>query len=177
MRLFIGIELPAPVAETLSSTASKLIPPSSAAKLRWTPPTNMHITLSFLGQVHPARLDVIQQALSTIRTSRLRLKLDGYGIFDRAGVFYANVEPSPALLTLAEEVVAAMEAIGFKRENRPYAPHVTLARSRDRIRLRPGAGDDPAFHQSFNASEFRLYQSLTLPGGAQYEVLRSFQLA
>ena len=66
MRLFIGIGLPAPVADELAKSAPKLIQ-TSGSKIRWTPPANMHVTLSFLGQVHEARLEVIQQALATIR--------------------------------------------------------------------------------------------------------------
>lgn len=176
MRLFIGIGLPAPVADELAKSARKLSSSASAAKIRWTPPGNMHITLSFLGQVHEARLDVIQQALATIRAAHMKLAIDGFGTFDRAGVMYAMVKPSPALLALAEQVAGAMETIGFAREDRPFLPHVTLARTRDRLRLAPPPKDDSAFHQTFEATDFRLYQSVTLPDGAQYEVLRSFRL-
>jgi 2'-5' RNA ligase len=136
----------------------------------------MHITLSFLGQVHDARLDVIQQGLATIHAPRVRLELNGFGTFERAGVLFADVKPTPALLALAEQVITTMQTRGFPREDRPYSPHVTLARTRDRLRLRSSAKDDPAFHQAFEASEFRLYQSLTLPEGARYEVLHAFPL-
>jgi RNA 2',3'-cyclic 3'-phosphodiesterase len=176
MRLFIGIGLPASVAEALAESAVSLISPANATHLRWTPPANMHLTLSFLGQVHEARRDVIEQALAAIHARQMTLALDGFGTFDRAGVLYANVKPSPVLCSLAEQVIAAMETIGFAREKRPYSPHVTLARTRDRLRLRSNAPDNPAFHQTFDATEFGLYQSFTLPGGAQYEVLRAFPL-
>jgi len=176
MRLFIGIGLPLPVAESFAKSATALVLPSQAARIRWTPPANMHITLSFLGQVHEARCDAIEQALAGIHASALHVELDGFGTFERTGVLFANAVQSPGLLGLAEKVVAAMEGIGFRREDRPYAPHVTLGRTRDRLRLRSNLPYDPAFYQSFEATEFRLYQSLTLPGGAQYEVLRSFAL-
>jgi RNA 2',3'-cyclic 3'-phosphodiesterase len=164
MRLFIGIGLPISVAETVAQAAIRLVPLSAASKIRWTPPANMHITLSFLGQVHEARLDVIERALGVIRATHMKLSLDGFGTFERVGVLYANVKASPVLLALAEQVVTAMETIGFARESRPYSPHVTLARTRDRIRLYPNPPDDRAFYQSFQVTEFRLYQSLTLPG-------------
>jgi 2'-5' RNA ligase len=176
MRLFIGIGLPASNAEALAKAASALVPPAAASKLRWTPPANMHITLSFLGQVHEARRDAIEQALATIHAQRMPLELNGVGTFERVGVLFTEVKHTPALLALAEQVIVAMETCGFPREKRPYSPHVTLTRSRDRLRLRSTSPDDPAFHQSFEATEFRLYQSLTLPGGAQYQVLRSFPL-
>jgi RNA 2',3'-cyclic 3'-phosphodiesterase len=176
MRLFIGIALSAPVAQGLAKSAPSLVAAGSAARIRWTPAGNMHITLSFLGQVHEARRGVIEEALATVRARRMKLALDGFGTFDRTGVLYASVKLSPALLALAEQVFTVMEGCGFSRESRPYAPHVTLARTRDRIRLRSVAADDSAFYQSFEAEEFRLYQSLTLPGGAQYEVVRAFPL-
>ncbi|MBV8630471.1 MAG: RNA 2',3'-cyclic phosphodiesterase [Silvibacterium sp.] len=175
MRLFIGIGLPGSVAETLAKSATKLLP-SSASKLRWTPPANMHITLSFLGQVHEARRKVIEQALFRVRAPRMQLELAGIGVFERVGVLFAEVKHTPALLALGEQVAVAMERCGFAREDRSYSPHVTLARTRERLHLRPDAADDPAFHQTFEATDFRLYQSLTLPGGAQYNVLRSFPL-
>src|SRR5277367_2619603 len=116
MRLFIGIGLPAPVAEALAKFAPSLVPPASAVRIRWTPPANMHITLNFLGQVHPARLEVIENALLAIHAPRLHVELSGIGTFDRAGVLFAAVTASPALLALAEQVNAAMEACGFTRE-------------------------------------------------------------
>ena len=176
MRLFIGIGFPALVAEALAKSARSLVPQSQSARIRWTPPANMHVTLSFLGQVHEARRGAIEQALAAIHASSLPIELHGIGSFERAGALFADVKKSPALLALAEQVIAAMEACGFAREDRPYSPHVTLARTRDRLRLRSEKSQDPAFHQSFDATEFRLYQSLTLPGGAQYEVLRAFPL-
>ncbi len=176
MRLFIGIGLPTPIAESLAQSARGLIRQTSDAKIRWTPPANMHITLSFLGQVHEARLDVIQQTLATIRAPHMKLALDGFGTFERTGVLYPAVKPSSALLTLAESVANAMQACGFPREDRPYSPHITLARTRDRLRLRSDAKDDPAFHAVFEATEFRLYQSFTLPEGPRYDVLRAFPL-
>jgi len=180
MRLFIGIGLPAPVGEELAKSARKLIPPSSAAQIRWTPPANMHITLSFLGQVHQARVDAIERALATIHAPKMQVELDGVGTFERVGVLFAEVKHTSALLALAEQVIASTEICGFSREKRPYSPHVTLGRigthTRDRFRLRSNTPNDPAFHQVFEATEFRLNQSLTLPAGAQYQVLRSFPL-
>jgi RNA 2',3'-cyclic 3'-phosphodiesterase len=176
MRLFIGIRLPADVAEALKKSAATLVSPSQATRIRWTPSANMHITLSFLGQVHEARRDVIEQALAAIRAPRMQLELNGIGTFERAGVVFADVKHTPELLAIAEHVIATMETCGSPREDRPYSPHVTLARSRDRLRIRSGTGHDPAFHQAFEATEFHLCQSLTLPGGAQYQVLRSFLL-
>lgn len=176
MRLFIGIGLPHDLAQSLAYAAHLLI--SGSSRIRWTPPESLHLTLSFLGQVAPDRIAQIEQTLSGIQSPPLHLELDGAGAFPRAGILYAQIKPVPALLGLAEQVFLSMETCGFPREQRPYTPHITLARiktsGKSSIHLHEHA--NLAFHQRFEAHELRLYESLTLPEGAQYKVLRAFPL-
>ena len=176
MRVFIGIGLPIQVGERLARAANRLLPPGTGhgARVRWTQPSNLHVTLSFLGQVEPARLEPIRESLATLRAGRLHLELSGIGVF--GGILHAKVKPSPPLLAFAEQVFESMERCGFPREDRPYLPHVTLARAKGRMPPQPFGKDDPAFWQAFEASEFLLYQSFTRPEGAYYEVLRAFPL-
>ncbi len=178
MRLFIGIGLPLSVSETLAHAARTLIAaqPHERASIAWTRPENLHVTISFLGQVEPSRLDDIQQSLATIRAAPLHLQLNGVGSFANAGILYAQVKPSARLLSFAEQVFESMQACGFPREQRPYSPHITLARSKGRIRLPSHKHVSAAFSQTFEAHEFRLYESFTLPQGAEYHVRCAFPL-
>lgn len=176
MRLFIGIGLPPKLAERLAHAARTLVAAGERSRIRWTPPENLHLTISFLGQVEPARLGGIERALSLLHSPPLRLQLEGLGVFPNAGILYTQAKPSPALLSFAEQVFRAMETGGFSREPRPYTPHITLARSKGRVHLNVHEQSNPAFHQRFEAHEFRLYESFTLPGGAQYEMLSAFSL-
>ncbi|HEY6375193.1 MAG TPA: RNA 2',3'-cyclic phosphodiesterase [Edaphobacter sp.] len=178
MRLFIGIALPPSLSALLSRAAHTLMTPEAQQRITWTRPENLHLTLSFLGQVDPSRLDEIHRSLAAIRAPRLHLQLNGAGSFPKAGILHAQVKPSPGLLNLAEQVFQSMEGCGFPRELRPYTPHITLARSKAPIRI-PHRADNPAFQQSFTAHELRLYESITRPEGAHYEVkaaFRSFKL-
>lgn len=176
MRLFIGIGLPPELAERLARAAPTLVAAGERSRIRWTPPENLHLTISFLGQVAPDRLGAIEQALALLNSPPLHLQLEGVGVFPNAGILYAQAQPSPALLSFAEQVFRAMETCGIPREQRPCTPHITLARSKGRVHLNEHEQSNPAFHQRFEVHEFRLYESLTLPGGAQYEVLRAFSL-
>jgi 2'-5' RNA ligase len=178
MRLFIGIGLPPPISGFLSQAAHTLIAPEVKlrARITWTRPENMHVTISFLGQVEPSRLDDIQQSLATIRAAPLHLQLNGFGSFANAGILYAQVKPSTRLLGFAEQVFESMQACGFPREQRPYTPHITLARSKGRFRVLSRKVDDSVFRQAFEAHEFRLYESFTSPQGSYYEVRRAFPL-
>ena len=169
LRLFTAIGLPARVAELLVESARKQLP-ARPSRIRPTSADNTHITLSFLGAVEATRLETIRQALAKIVSPPFRVTLNGLGRFAHAEVFLAKVESSPGLLALAEQVAASLEACGFPREKRPYQPHLTLARGKGLAFPLPMT-NDPAFHQSFDATEFRLYESVTHPEGVQYEVL------
>jgi 2'-5' RNA ligase len=105
--------------------------------------------------------------------------LDPPGFFDRAGVFFAGVRLSLELVRLQELVVAATQPCGFELEDRPYHPHITLARSKDgprRLRdLKARLGGGTEF-SGFRAAEFLLYESFPGPGGSRYEVRERFEL-
>jgi RNA 2',3'-cyclic 3'-phosphodiesterase len=179
MRLFIGIGLPLSIAEALARAARALLPPEreGSARVRLTRAQDMHVTISFLGHVEPSHLEQIQQSLAALHADRIHLQLNGVDIFSNGAILLAKVEPSPNLLKLTEQVLQAMERCGFPREKRPFTPHVTLARSKGRIKLVSRQSHDSAFRQTFKADEFRLYQSFTRPEGSQYQVLRTFPLA
>jgi 2'-5' RNA ligase len=178
MRLFIGIGLPLSVGEALTHAARAMLPPEreGSPRVRLARPKDMHVTLSFLGHVEPSHLEQIQQSLAALHADRMRLELNGAGVFANGGILLAKVKPSPNLLSLTEKVLQAMERRGFPREQRPFTPHVTLARCKERITLGSRPPRDPAFMQTFEAGEFCLYQSFTRPEGSQYLVLTAFPL-
>lgn len=177
MRLFIGIGLPNSLSDSLAKAARGLLRASASAKpIRWTSANNMHVTLSFLGEVDPGGLEGVKQNLGTLRARAMELFLDGVEIVPHAGILLARLKPSAPLLALAAQVAEAMEKCNFPRERRPYTPHVTLARTKARVSLDSSGERNPAFWQKFSTEEFRLYESFTLPEGPRYEILKTFPL-
>jgi RNA 2',3'-cyclic 3'-phosphodiesterase len=178
MRLFVGIALPDGAAQRLAQAARRILAGATRDQnaIRWTQPKDMHVTLSFLGNVEAAKVAGIEQALSAISASAVPVELDGAGVFANGSILIAKVKSVPSLLELASEVVHAMEAVGFPREDRPYRPHVTLARMKTKPLTPTEVSPLPEFSQSFSAREFHLYESSTRSSGARYEVLRSFSL-
>ena len=178
MRLFIGIPLGPQVVLELAALVGRL--QSVAYGLRWSAQEGWHITLQFLGQTTPAQYECVTGGLRRIRCSPFQVQLDLPGFFDRSGVFFAGVRLSPQLIQLQARVVEATKPCGFVPEDRPYHPHITLARERSghhalrglKGRIPPGA----AF-SSFSAEEFLLYQSFPGPAGSRYEVRERFGLA
>ena len=177
MRLFIGIPLAPVVVEELASLAERLKSPSDG--LRWSAPAGWHITLQFLGKTSAEQYACVVPALRQIRLSPFAVQLEPPGFFDRAGVFFAGVGLSPRLVRLQELVVAATRPCGFVPEDRPYHPHITLARTKAGrsalAALKPRIGHVKEF-SGFTAREFLLYESFPGPGGSRYEVRERFGL-
>ena len=177
MRLFIGIPLAADVVRELAALTARLRSPSDG--LRWSAAEDWHITLQFLGQTKADQYDCVTAGLRRVRQARSEIRLEPPGFFDRAGVFFAGVHVSPELSALEQQVIGATKPCGFIPEDRPYHPHITLARDKGgRHGLQKLKGLVPAGVQfsSFVANEFLLYESFPGPGGSRYEVRERFAL-
>jgi 2'-5' RNA ligase len=131
VRLFVALNLPDAEKQRLHEATTGLR--AGAPGVRWTAPESVHLTLKFLGEVQDARVDAIGARLTGVaaRHAPLALALGGVGGFPtlgRARVWWIGIARSEALLGLQADVEDAMEAEGFTREARPYAPHLTIGR-------------------------------------------------
>lgn len=177
MRLFVGIPMDVACRRALEALAARLRTADDG--LRWTAPAGWHITLQFLGAATPEQCACVQERLAAIRQVRFAISLDAPAFFERAGAFVVEVHPSPDLIKLQQRVTAATAPCGFAAEERPYRPHLTLARSKGGraalTALRKRLGDGAKF-APFEAREFVLYESFLEPGGARYEARGRFDL-
>lgn len=178
MRLFIGIPLAPEVIAALELITRNLR--SAGDQLRWSSPETWHITLQFLGETSPEKYDCMLPRLREIQSPQVSIWLEGTGFFDRAGVFFAGVNVSPELRQLQKQVIAATAPCGFVPEDRPYHPHVTLARAKGNNRqvlrkLKARTNQNAAFPR-FHAPEFLLYEAFLGPGGSRYEVRDRFPI-
>jgi RNA 2',3'-cyclic 3'-phosphodiesterase len=178
MRLFAGIPLAAEVIEELSAISLRL--QTSGDGLRWSAPESWHITLQFLGNTGQPQYECIVARLRELRSPPVPIQLEDLGFFDRAGVFFAGVALTTELRLLQERVTAATGLCGFVPETRPYHPHITLARTKSKGRALEGLKTrirrQPGF-TAFVAAGFVLYESVTKPTGAHYEIRERFSLA
>lgn len=132
LRLFTAIRLP----ETLRRSIGTACRSGSDRSLfsGWTHPEDYHITLQFLGDTAAATVPALNRALETAaaQTAPFRLRLTGTGTFGRPEtprVFWAGVDGElDRLSELYRAILSATGPLGFRAEDRPYSPHVTLAR-------------------------------------------------
>jgi RNA 2',3'-cyclic 3'-phosphodiesterase len=180
LRLFIGIPLAITTANDLVALANR-IRPKATDGLRWSAPESWHITLQFLGSTTAQQFECVVARLRALHHMPVHIQLGALGTFDRAGVLFVDVHVTPQLLALQQSVTAATAPCGFAPEDRPYHPHITLAR-------RKGRGGDKEFRNlklhitpprpfsSFTAESFVLYESIPTPEGSRYEIRERFPL-
>jgi 2'-5' RNA ligase len=175
MRLFTGISIETGTLRKLESLLAELRP---LARVKWSPPENLHITAKFIGEWPEARLAELEQALARVAPAGpVPIQVAGLGYYRSA--LYAGVVPSAGLLHLARSIDEGLETIGCPREVREYSPHLTLARFRNenirQLRERTENMSNTEFG-SFEARSFHLYLSKTGPGGSVYSILRTYEL-
>ncbi len=179
MRLFCGLDLAPGVTSALADLVRKLRP---AARIHWSPVENLHLTTKFIGEWSAERLDEMKQALAPLAVrDPIPIEIRGLGWFPNPHaprVFWAGVKAPPALAELARETDAALRTLGVPAENRPFSPHLTLARIKSPVplvglRQRIAAIESTEFG-AFTAGAFCLYLSELNPGGSVYTKLAEF---
>jgi 2'-5' RNA ligase len=185
MRLFVALEIPAAVRDNLAAQIKELRDLSAQVvdkRPRWLRPENLHVTLKFIGEVPPAKLDDIRSTLAAIRSDApVDLKFRGLGFFPNEQlprVLWAGIKASPNLPSLAANIDSALETQGVAQEKRAFTPHLTLARfeppglhEKLRAVIQQNSGRE---FGSFEACEFHLIESKLKPAGAEYTSLASF---
>ena len=171
LRLFLALRLPEHIVDALADWQDRHL---RGRVGRIVPPENLHITLAFLGSRLAQELESIYTALAETATAVAlpELAVEGYRETRSVGmlVFFDRTENGARLAAGLHERLAELGV--YKPERRPWLPHVTVLRFRDRPRLSPPPPELPDFAPSDAAA----FLSRLHPSGAVYEVLESFPL-
>jgi 2'-5' RNA ligase len=179
MRLFTAIDLPEEIVANLTTLLARLKP---TAGISWSPPQNLHITTKFIGERREESLPELAAALAALPSRpAIPIAIEKLGFFPNPHaprVFWTGVHAGDALTQLARDIEDALAPLGIANEQRPYSPHLTLARIKT-------PGKQPALLQAvaqlpsldfgrFTADRFHLYRSQTAPSGSVYTPLAEF---
>jgi RNA 2',3'-cyclic 3'-phosphodiesterase len=145
--------------------------------LRWLPAEQLHLTLSFLGDVEASAEDRLREALREVRVPPFFLPLRGVGVFNSRGrpsVLWAGVgNGHPHLFALHRHIQHTVLHAGLEADLKPFHPHVTVARAKGISRqalqpfLRKHAETEFGL---FRVTAFALYSSVLAPEGATHHV-------
>src|SRR5688572_7353422 len=134
MRLFVALNLPRKERDKIFRSVRPLR--EATYPFRWVEPDHYHLTLKFLGEVHPERVAPIRELVEKVAagTRPFEVQMKGLGAFPtlrRPRVLWMGADPSPALRCLKHDVEWGLASCGFERETRAFHPHLTLARCAD----------------------------------------------
>ncbi len=175
IRLFCALQLPGEAVERLVAwQADALGAALRAGAGRLVPPENLHVTLAFLGARPAGELPEITGELRAAAAGADLLAFDVRGYREARSVGMILLDDiDGAGSALAADLGARLERLGvYRREARPWLPHVTVLRFADRPRLDPPA---PALGR-VSPSDAAVYSSVLRPTGAHYEVLETAAL-
>jgi 2'-5' RNA ligase len=188
VRAFIAVDLPSDLQQRLAQVSDDLKEQMGDVPVRWVPAENMHLTLKFLGDVSLNNLDVLTDILrgETADREPMVISLGGLGAYPkprRPRVIWVGVEAPQELVALQRGIDKQAGRVGYARDRRPFAPHITLGRvsrnatPRD-VRI---IGDilcikKVGFLGVARVLNVHLYRSDLQPGGAVYSRLFSASL-
>ena len=176
-RMFCAIDLPEEVKTRVTAHAKRLSEAFPQTRVSWERQEKLHLTLKFVGEIKPVRVDELSSAAGRAASSvePFELSLAELGSFPQHGaarVLWLGVrDDSGQLTSLHRSVEDECRIAGFAREPRPFKPHLTIAR----IRSPHGARELASAHrestfepQVFTVSELIVMRSELGPGGSRY---------
>lgn len=174
-RLFVALRPPREMRETLIGLMG------GVPGARWQDDDQLHLTLSFVGEVDRPEADDIASALAGVDGPRPTIALQGAGTFDHKGhvhSIWAGIAPDAGLKQLHDRVNRALLTAGARPEQRAFKPHITLAR------LGREAGPAGPFlsrvaglaSAPVTLDAFLLFESRLGHNGASYEAIARYPL-
>jgi RNA 2',3'-cyclic 3'-phosphodiesterase len=184
IRTFVALEIPQTLREDIRNLQKNLL--ACGLKIRWVKPENMHLTLKFLGDVHPEKIDHICSVITVAVANCPVFQLipSGVGCFPsvkRARILWVGVSGAfEWLKSLQASVENALEPLGFAAETRPYRGHLTIGRIKSHVAPK-NLADALRSQQNFESETFSvkhvaLFQSVLQPSGPVYTRLRHIPL-
>ncbi|WP_161965662.1 RNA 2',3'-cyclic phosphodiesterase [Steroidobacter cummioxidans] len=168
-RLFFALW---PGGEFRAELEAATLPAARASGGRLISPRNFHVTLLFLGQIPNQRFAVIQQAgEGWAGSAAFALDFDGIESWGRRVLCLTTSRPPASAIALAAGLRASLSSQLKQLDERPYIPHITLARDLPRS-LQPQK--IKTLRQQVN--EFVLVESVSDASGSQYSILERWPL-
>jgi RNA 2',3'-cyclic 3'-phosphodiesterase len=131
-RLFIALDFSPQIIQAITKVLQFFIN-EKLSGVNWVKPQNLHLTLRFLGDTLPHQREQIDHFLSTecLKISPFSVTVEKSGVFPnfkRPRVLWVGITVPNELLLLQAKIELGCRTIGFKPEDKPFNPHLTIGR-------------------------------------------------
>lgn len=178
-RTFIAVSIPSDVRSLAAQTAESLF--ESIKGLTLVKPSNMHLTLAFIGDISPDCMEPAYQPLSMLAESLtpFRVSFDRIATFPSV-IFIKPSDGSQALIDLASGVRTILRKNDLPYDTKTFKGHLTVARTKDRRTkaqtFLKSYAMDTRFNIEFVLDNFSVIQSELTREGPIYTIMKSFNL-
>lgn len=173
-RLFIALELPETIKDQLLKVRGGL------EGAHWQRREQLHLTLSFIGNVDYHQLEDVHTVLEQIRFQPFEVELGGLGLFGkphRPRLLWTGAKSPKPLEDLHTKLHNALKRAGLPQDERGYLPHVTLARFDGSYSMRADGfviANQGLHLAPFVVDHFTLFESHLGNEGSYYDVLEQY---
>ncbi|MBO4832002.1 MAG: RNA 2',3'-cyclic phosphodiesterase [Oscillospiraceae bacterium] len=128
MRIFIAVNFPEDVKDALCGDMAGLRERSVTGNFSLR--ENLHLTLAFLGEVHPRRVSDIRKVMDSAICPASDAGISGFGSFGRGGerLLWRGLRLDPKVRNMRDRLIAGLKDAGFTPDDKPFKPHITVAR-------------------------------------------------
>jgi RNA 2',3'-cyclic 3'-phosphodiesterase len=183
IRAFLAIDPPQEIFNEIIKIQERLRK-TLQGDIRWVKPEGIHLTLKFFGYIYDSDIanisDVVKNSVANMKALLLNVRSIGaFPSVNRPRVLWLGIDgDTDALINLQVKIDAGLESYGFKKEDRPFRPHLTLARIKEPKGL-VGLAETVKKNEdyiagSFTAGGLTLFKSDLKPTGAIYTKLDYF---
>lgn len=188
LRVFIAVDIPPSILQSIQKKTESLRT-KLRDEVRWASVANIHLTLKFVGDVSSANVDNLTHMLATEADSctQFDISIGGLGSFPsskRPRVLFIGTQAPAELDALQRGVESACARLGYKSEERPFSPHLTIGRVRQNLTLVGQKRIREILEQTkidslgtASVNSVHLYKSELKPTGAVYTKLFSAPLS
>jgi 2'-5' RNA ligase len=187
LRVFIAIEIPLEIKKAIAAEIASLHNGAGRA-VRWVATENIHLTLKFLGEISPANVDLLAQALQSEcdQHAPFDITVTGLGCFPnshRPRIIWIGLNIPPDLNRLQHKLETATARMGYATEDKPFSPHLTIGRVREQFSSAELKNIQSALEKlhvgslgTFTVQSVHLFKSDLKPDGPVYTSLFSARL-
>jgi 2'-5' RNA ligase len=188
LRAFIALKTPPGWDEKLGELQHDLRTKFGSSQFRWVKPGQIHITLRFFGWLTTTQIEELKRRLPAIASAHpsFTLTCSGLGCFPntrRPRVLWAGLAGDLSQAgALQTSITSATHHLGEPPEDRPFKPHLTLARLKEPDRrqitdLEHAISRGFQIDEPWRVDQFLLMQSHLSPQGSEYEIIATYRLS
>jgi len=188
MRAFIAVGLSKDVRFKIEEVINYFKTKTPLYTLNWVSPEHLHLTIKFIGEIEEDKIEALQGVMlqSLEHQPSFEIEICGLGMYpnkNRPRVIWLGINGGEPLVTLHKIFDKKMVEFGIQRDDRPFSPHLTIARVRRNVDLSTVKSIGTTLSEYnveslgiVNIGQVNLYKSVLMPSGPIYSTLFSVPL-